>query len=228
MNAVAELTVSEKVLLAAHGLEELGQSPFKAEALIVHCWKRDPAAFGLRGFTDQHPDSNKVLAAIMGVRGLAKRGHFIKVGQKLYALSRDGRQEAKRIISGEAPPPPEPRQSKHARLSREQEKQLQTLFATTALSKYREERLSELTFADACRYWGITENLSGDVLDKRLDHQKLALSELDRKFQHGTAVLPGGREVSNTDVTRLNDLNNYLLQRFSRHLNLLRQRVEKS
>ena len=229
---VAELTVSEKVLLSAYALEEAGQSPFTAEALIVHAWKQDPAGFGLRGFTEQYPDSNKVLAAIMGERGLARKGHFVKVGQKVYALSREGRLTARRILSGEEPPPsetptPQSRQPKHVKLTRDQEKQLQSLLASTALAKFREDRQSELTFADACRFWGITENLRADLLDKRLEHLKTSLGDLDRKLQRGSAVLGGGREVSSSEVARLEGLNNYLLQRFSRHLNLLRTRTER-
>jgi len=87
VNTVAECTVPEKILLAAHQLEEQGQSPFSAEALIVAAWQKFPKTFGLKGYTDQHPDSNKVLSCIMGERGLARRGWLSKMGQKLYALT---------------------------------------------------------------------------------------------------------------------------------------------
>src|SRR5438105_7281768 len=84
VNAIAECTVPEKILLAADQLEKEGQSPFSAEALIVASWQKFPKTFGLKGYTDQYPDSNKVLSSIMGVKGLARRGWLLKVGQKLY------------------------------------------------------------------------------------------------------------------------------------------------
>ena len=73
MNAVAELTTSQKILMAAYRLEEQGQTPFSAEALIVAAWQENPRTFGLKGFADQYPDSNRVLSCIMGEKGLARR-----------------------------------------------------------------------------------------------------------------------------------------------------------
>src|SRR5262249_21700394 len=66
VNTVVECTVPEKILIAAHELEQHGQSPFSAEALIVASWQKFPRTFGLKGYADQHPDSNKVLSCIMG------------------------------------------------------------------------------------------------------------------------------------------------------------------
>ena len=91
MTTIAECTVPEKILLAASELEEKGESPFSAEALIVAAWQKFPRAFGLKGFSDQYPDSNKVLASIMGGKGLTRRSLLVKMGQKLYALTREGR-----------------------------------------------------------------------------------------------------------------------------------------
>src|SRR5271169_7200627 len=95
-----EFTVPEKILLAADQLEKQGQSPFSAEALIVASWQKFPRTFGLKGYADQYPDSNKVLSCIMGNRGLARRGWLAKMGQKLYTLTREGRQVVLRLQEG--------------------------------------------------------------------------------------------------------------------------------
>src|SRR5580692_4285000 len=98
VDTVVECTVPEKILIAASELEQHGQSPFSAEALIVASWQKFPRTFGLKGYADQYPDSNKVLTSIMGEKGLAKRGWLVKMGQKLYALTRDGRQVVRRLM----------------------------------------------------------------------------------------------------------------------------------
>src|SRR5947209_15528516 len=98
---IAEFSVPEKILLAAEQLEKDGQSPFSAEALIVAAWQKFPRTFGLKGYADQYPDSNKVLSSIMGEKGLARRGWLVKMGQKLYNLTRDGRQIVRRILQQE-------------------------------------------------------------------------------------------------------------------------------
>src|SRR6516162_10126661 len=164
MNAIAECTVPEKILLAAHQLEEEGQSPFSAEALIVYCWQKFPRTFGLKGYADLYPDSNKVLSSIMGVKGLANRGWLVKMGQKLYSLTRDGREIVRHILEGGEPPAGKG----PVRLTRDQEKFLHNMFDSQAVEKYIEGRRPELNFGDACRFWDINENMKTDALNARL------------------------------------------------------------
>jgi hypothetical protein len=224
VNAIAECTVPEKILLAAYALEEAGESPFTAEALVVSAWKKYPATFGLKSFSDLYPDSNKVLASIMGERGLARRGWLAKVGQKLYSLTREGRQAVRRL-KAEDPPPAA---TGPIKLSREQERFLQASLASSALSKFREGQERELTFADACRFWGITENLTGETLTRRLEQVREELAGLDRQLGLGHCVLTGGRSVAGEDISLLGDLHAHLEQRFRRHLNLLLHRVART
>ncbi len=222
---VSECTLPEKILLAAFGLEEQGQSPFSAEALIVAAWQKYPRTFGLKGFEDMYPDSNKVLSSIMGEKGLARKGWLLKAGMKIYSLTRDGRQVVRRLQHGEAAPP---KPAAPARLDREHDKLLQGLFASTAYDKFREGRQQELKFADACRFWGITENHSGDAIDVRLDQVELALAESERRIGAGRAVLASGQSISAGDTGLLCDLHGYLRQRFTPHLNLLRKRAART
>ena len=126
---VEEFTVPEKILLAAESLDKEGQSPFSAEALIVASWQKFPKTFGLKGYADQYPDSNKVLSCIMGERGLAKRGWLSKMGQKLYSLTREGRQVVARLQSGGESPP----SASHIKIPRDQEKVLLSLLNTPFL-----------------------------------------------------------------------------------------------
>jgi hypothetical protein len=218
---VAEFTVPEKILLAADQLEKQGQSPFSAEALIVAAWQQFPRTFGLKGYADQYPDSNKVLSSIMGVKGLAHRGWLVKMGQKLYVLTREGRAIIRRILQQEEEPVPV---SSAARLSRDQEKFLQTLFDTSAVQKFEENRKTELTFADACRFWSITENMKGEQLDAKLTHFESMLADLDKQISQSDAELTGGRVITAGDLRVLTNIHRYMEDRFGRHINLLRSR----
>ena len=226
MHTLDECTVPEKILLAAAQLEDMGQSPFSAEALIVAAWQKYPKSFGLKGFTDQHPDSNKVLTSIMGEKGLARKGWLAKEGQKLYSLTREGRQVVRRLQQGEAPPPA-PTTPTAGALTRDQEKFLQGMFSGTAWHKFREGRKSELAFADACRFWGITENMTADALDTRLERVRIELTGIEVRLGPNGAVLSDGRSVSAEDVGSLLDTHEFLQGRFARHLNLLRSRGGK-
>jgi hypothetical protein len=222
---LAECTVPEKILLAADQLEKQGQSPFSAEALIVAAWQQYPRTFGLKGYAELYPDSNKILSSIMGEKGLARRGWLVKMGQKLYALTRDGRQVVRRLLNEDATEPEAETPAVH--LSREQERFLLGLLDSTAVQKFEENRKMELTFADACRFWGITENLRGDVLDARLTQFEANLSELDRALASADAELSNGRVVSPGDVRVVTNIHRHMEDRFSRHLSLLRTRAGK-
>jgi hypothetical protein len=219
-----EFTVPEKILLAAEQLEKQGQSPFSAEALIVAAWQQFPKTFGLKGFADQYPDSNKVLSSIMGVKGLARRGWLSKMGQKLYALTREGRSIVRRVLKEDDEPVVA---SGTVRLGREHEKFMLALFDTSAVQKFEENRKGELTFADACRFWSITENMKGDQLDARLHQFEQTLTELDRQLENGEAELTGGRIISAGDLRVLTNIHRHMEERFGRHLNLLRSRSGK-
>jgi len=218
---VDEFTVPEKILVAADQLDKQGQSPFSAEALIVAAWQKFPKTFGLKGFAEQYPDSNKILSSIMGEKGLARRGWLVKMGQKVYALTREGRQVVRRVMLDDEDPGP----SSMVKLSRDQEKFVSSLLESSAVQKFEENRKVELTFADACRFWGITENMKGDALDGRLEQFQDHLAELDRIFADADSVLSNGRAVSAGEVRVLTNIHRYMEDRFDRHLNLLRSRA---
>jgi hypothetical protein len=218
---IAECTLPEKILLAGFQLEEHGQSPFSAEALIVSAWQKYPRTFGLKGFTDQYPDSNKVLASIMGAKGLTRRGWLSRIGEKLYALTREGRLVVRRLQLGDEPPE---RPAGPIRLAEEHDRRLQALFLSPALQKFQEGRKPELTFPEACRFWGISDNLHGDAIDARLDALQRALADVERHLGSGSATLANGRSVTAADAGLLLDVHTYLEERFARHLTLLRTR----
>jgi hypothetical protein len=221
----ASCTVSEMILLAAAELEEKGQSPFSAEALVVAAWQKFPDTFGLKGFAEQYPDSNKVLASIMGQKGLARRAWLAKMGQKRYALTREGRQAARHLRddSEEAPAPPQV-----ITLARDQDKFLRGLFASTAWQKFHEGRKTELSFADASRFWDLTESLQGAALDARLERFANSLTALKRLIGRGSATLSNGHSVGADDVVRLGQLHTFLEGRFTSLLTLLRNRPARN
>lgn len=224
MTPVAECTVPEKILVAAVHLEEQGESPFSAESLIVAAWKKFPLAFGLKGYHDQYPDSNKVLSSIMGERGLTRKGWLAKVGQKLYTLTPDGRRVVQRMRHGGEEPPATESTKK---LSRDQEKLLLHLLNSSALQKFQENRKDELTFGEACKFWGVTEDEHGDAVTSRLTRVPTTLSGIDRIAGQDELVLNNGRVVSADELELLFKTHDYLEARFARHLNLLRSRVAK-
>jgi hypothetical protein len=224
VEAIADLTVSQKILLAAHRLEDQGHSPFTAEALTVAAWKGDPRTFGLRGFDNEYPDNNRVLACIMGERGLARRGWLVKVGQKLYNLSRQGKEEARRVLAGDDSPLPKRRALAKIQVPKELEQQLVTMFTTTAFRRYEEGMKREITYKDACKFWGLTESAHGDAVDQTLAKVPAALAAVEQLLIGDSIELTNGQSVSHADLKSLAAVHRFLSDQFGRNLNQQRER----
>jgi hypothetical protein len=224
VNVIADCTVPEKILLAAAQLEQQGQSPFSAEALVVASWLKFPRTFGLKGYSDQYPDSNKVLTSIMGEKGLARRGWLAKEGQKLYSLTRGGRDTVKSLLAGEES---EEVAEPAVKLSREQEKFFLSVLSGAAVEKFQQGLKLELTFADACKFWGVTENLRGEAVDAKLDRLRAGITDVERVIGENDVEMSNGRSISKDEIKLVRKVDDYLMERFSRHLTLLRNRAEK-
>ncbi len=219
-----EWTLLEKILLAAAALEEAGQSPVSAEALIVAAWKRHPRTFGLKGYEDHYPDSNKVLSGIMGEKGLPKRGWLAKVGQKLYALTREGRQVARLLVGAEPADVPD---APGPRLSRAQDLQLQALLASAVWQKARQGRQNDWTFSEAARFWDLGER-QGQAVDERLIEFRDRLQGAEVVLgSAGSAQLGNGKLVRAAEARQLLEIDEQLAGRFARHLQVLRTRGER-
>src|SRR5579875_20937 len=92
-----ELTVPGRILSCAAELDR-ERGTFTAEDLVVRCWERFPDTFGLQGYADKHPDSNRVLTNIMGTKGMRGKGWLRKVGEKQYRLTSAGLSDGETLI----------------------------------------------------------------------------------------------------------------------------------
>lgn len=222
-----DLTVTQKVLLAAHALEKEGQSPFSAEALIVACWKMNKKTFGLKGFAELYPDSNRVLAVIMGERGLARQGWLNKDGVKIYSLSERGRMEAERIHRGEEPPPKvktERTRSTPAKINRDIEKFILRITTTQAIRRYRTGAKFEITFRDACAFWGVTDPTDLMAVRKAAASVPDEVARAEELFTGDRLVLSNGQLVTMDELKMISAVHSFLSEQFARQLDLSRVR----
>ena len=89
------LTLAQKVLLAALKCADgVTDKSFTAEALSVQAWKMDRNAFGLRGFENEYPDSNKLFKSIDSKGGLVARALIAKVGDRTFKVTAAGLAQA--------------------------------------------------------------------------------------------------------------------------------------
>jgi hypothetical protein len=224
-HSVPVRTVAEQVLLAARHLEDDGQTPFTAESLIVAAWQINPTAFGLKGYAERFPDSNKVLSVIMGERGLARQGLLDKVGVKQYSLTERGRKmitKGKRGLRAEEGPArgmgTAVRGARGQGLSREADLLLIRLSASVAASRFRFNAKDLITFPLACQFWGVTGTNTSSIR-AAAERTRNLLNRIEDQFPNQTVELSNGHRFNRHEVSMLRSVQLYLEQQFDRQLN---------
>lgn len=222
------LSVSEKLLLAAYDLEESGSRPFSAEDLVVSAWRKYPDAFGLSGYREEggrlsYPDSNRVFAEIMGSKPIRKRGLLSKVGKKMYQLTEAGRNEA-RLLSNNSTKS----STEKASLAREIEQELKRLFASRAVEKIRNNKTNDLTFFDACAFWGISPRSSAIEFEGRIANLKGIVESAQKAVQEKMATFEhGGYAFGAHDLETILKAHDELLQRFEAEIKVIKKRTDE-
>ena len=143
---------------------------FSAEDLVVTAWQMDKQTFGLSGFKEQYPNSNKVLVTIMGSKGLVQRGYLRREAAKLYSLTPEG--------IALIPTPP----ARKSELTKDQEKHLYQLLNSAAADWFNTGQAKQITFADALKFWNITQQSDPEQVTTRLAAVDTLLVKLAELF----------------------------------------------
>jgi len=223
-----ELTVPEKLLLAALELEKEGQSPFSAEALVVQAWRRFPDTFGLAGYTDNegnllHPDSNRVFAEIMGSKPIRKQGYLVKTGRKMYQLTESGRERGRSLGSKDTQA-----DSGKGSIARDIQYEVRRLVKSKAFKKFTDETPEKITFFDACSFWGISPSSSAiefkgrvENLKSVVDTARRALSSDSNRFKYANW------DLTLEDLQKLREVHSFLMEKFKEDVSIIVRRTDE-
>ena len=224
------LTVLEKLLMGALEARKRS-STFTAEDLVAVAWQLYPDTFGLSGYANKYPDSNRVLINIMGTKGMRGKGWLRKVGEKQYRLSSAGLADGELLLkkhgtgAGRAQP-----DYLRAELDRNMLTALDRLVSTHAVRKIINESEDQLTFRDACGFWDITARSNANTLSAKLAEATVllerAVKSLHTKEESAGLKLPNGN-IKYNDLQRLLDLNSEMQAMFKEELNVIRRRTDE-
>jgi hypothetical protein len=170
-----------------------------------------------------YPDSNRVFAEIMGSKPVRKRGLLTKVGQKMYQLTEAGRHHAALLAQRtnmEA--------IQKSGLARDIRSYIERLMGSRAVCKYREGRSEEITFFDACAFYGISPRssaieLQGQVANLQgvLEAAKAATAE------DAVALRHDGKQYGAKDIQDLFAVHTLIHEKFRAELDILRKRIDE-
>lgn len=218
------LTVADKLVLAAATIGGEGES-FTVEDLVVAAWKAFPDIFGLRGHVDEagapvYPDSNRVFAEIMGTKPVRKQGLIDKTGNKRYRLTPAGRRRVEELQGVHAG-------DRKVTLGTEDREALRRLLASKAFVKFTGDRVDEITFNDACGFWGISPRSRAKELNtRRRNIEGLLATAIQALGGHEQAAFNhGGETYSSADLKQANELDQFLLNRFTDDIAVINKRT---
>jgi hypothetical protein len=201
------------------------QKAFTAEDLLLAAWKRDPAAWGLRGHELEHPDSERIYteldrASVRGsnVRGgLAGLGLFEKVRQRTYRLTPAGLAAASEVAGAD----PQARGKAERGLA----DALAAILSHPVFRVWMKDSAMPKHFRDAGHFWGVAPGTPPSVIRARI-------TEVDRALEAARTILKakGAEEIAarhgralfdRTDLDRVSEFHKTLKQRFTKELSTL-------
>lgn len=223
------LTVADKLLLASLKIRERTKT-FSAEDLVVQAWKMFPDTFGLAGFADQYPDSNRVLTNLMGTKGMRGKGWLRKVGEKQYRLTSKALDDGTILLDGGGQENQNRQKYLRAQLHRETSAQLERLLNTNATRKAFGAMVGDMTFNEACGFWDITARSNANTLNTRLSEitalLERARSALENASESEGLQLPF-RILSRSDLDTLMSLHEEMQLIFDPELNVIKRRTDE-
>ncbi len=213
-----------KVQLLAAALDSSGgdtNKTFTFEELLVAAWKRDPIAWGLRGFEREHPDSERIHRELdsrgKNNKGMVAVGFLEKVEARVYRLTPKGLAAASSLA-------PEDLQSLE-RAGRALESEIRRILEHPVFRDWLRDPTLPRKFREAGHFWGVAPGTPPRVVRERIDRIDNTLGSavqlLDERGVDELADPKRGVLFDRADIARCLEFQRAMKERFARELALL-------
>jgi hypothetical protein len=194
---------------------------FSSEELLIAAWRYDPASWGLRGYEQEHPDSNRIHRELdsrgKGHRGIVGDGYLEKVRPRTYRLTPKGLAVAASASDAD----PEARE----RLNRVLEAEVTRIIEHPAFVAWLTDRSKPRSFRDVGHFWGVAPGTPARVVRQRVqsvqDTLTAALELLERRELDQVGDRQGRLLFERADVERSLEFHAEMKVRFGKELALL-------
>ncbi|HEV2757136.1 MAG TPA: hypothetical protein VG318_15320 [Actinomycetota bacterium] len=211
-----------KILLAA--LECSGgdlDKTFTMEDLLVAAWGLDRVAFGLRGFENEHPDSDRLTRELdsrgKDQKGLVDQGLVTKVRARVYRLTVKGLQRASAMTPDDV--------GAREKVDRNLEESVRAVLDHDVFRSWIQDHARPKSFREAGHFWGVAPGTPPRVIRERverIDHVvRAAVEELDSRDLQELADGRGRVAFDRQDLDRVQEFQETLKSRFADDLRLL-------
>ena len=145
-----------------------------------------PDDFSLKGYRE-HPDSNAVLTQLMGIKApLIVRGWIEKTGTKQYRTTPKGLHDLSNLTADLVDPVVATEAT--VSIERKQDESIGRLMTSTAFELFKQDRTSEITFHQFCRFIGLSARDKWQRVAGRLESVKHLIGEARRLGEGGQGL----------------------------------------
>ncbi len=193
---------------------------FTFEELLVAAWRRDPLAWGLRGFERDHPDSERIHRELdsrgKGNKGIVALGYLEKVEPRVYRITAKGLAAASSVSPGDA--------QTQERAGRALESEIRRILEHPAFREWVRDPALPKKFRDAGHFWGVAPGTPSRVVRERIDRIDNTLQSalgLLRELRVDVLRDKSGVLFDVSDIRRCMDFQSAMLARFAAELKML-------
>jgi hypothetical protein len=220
----SEISLGDKVLLAALKCSQGDLKKFfTAEALLVAAWETDNHAFGLRGFEDKYPDSNKLYTKIDGRDGLVAKGLLRAEGERTLQITEAGLGHAltlSRDISSE-----QSESGLEFKVDRALQESMTRMLNSREFQTWLTDKTKLQRFRDVGSFWGIAPGTPARTVRERISRIDQTLTAARQRLEElgvEHVIEKRGRELfDRDDIERLAQFQAEMKKRFQKDLRIL-------
>lgn len=194
---------------------------FSSEELLVAAWERDPASWGLRGYEQTHPDSNRIHRELdsrgKGQKGIVGSGLLERVRPRTYRLTAKGLAAAAAASEDDS--------GARERTDRVFEAEISRVIGHPAFVAWLSDPSTPKHFRDVGHFWDIAPGTPAEVVRHRVrgleETLKAALAMLDRRGLDEVGDQRGRSLFDRTDIERALEFQGIMRERFKKDLGIL-------
>ncbi len=198
---------------------------FTMEELLVAAWRIDPMAWGLRGFEQQYPDSERIHRELdsrgKGNKGLVDMRLLDKVQARVYKLTVKGLQRASVLDPANAPA--------QEKANRELESRIRHILGHNVFKMWLRDASSPKSFREAGHFWGVAPGTPPRVIRERImaveDVVFAALEELETRKVDQMVDKRGRVLFDREDLEQCLAFQRTLQDRFDKDLRMLKVEI---
>lgn len=199
---------------------------FTMEDLLVCAWKNDTGAWGLRGYEDLYPDSDKIQKEIgargSGQKSMVENGLLERVNRRVYRLTPAG------LAAAAALNPSEPLAQEKA--DRTLESAVKEILAHPVFREWLNDPSRPKYFREAGHFWGVAPGTPQKTVRERVSFVertlRAALEVMDRRGIDEIVEQRGKVLFDRKDIERALEFQEMLKNRFGKSLRLLAPKIE--